>query len=140
MDSKQFEAWAALVRKKHEIEAELLIAERLLEVGAVAESATMPDDKIEISQREPEPWDDNELMLESEVFQVAGAKEWRTLEKWIASDYFPDYYEIGGKTGRTRMWLAADVYRWQKWRDEKGCRRSYQTWMNSKDPEETGFE
>ena len=140
MDNSLFEAWAEAVRREHEFAAESRIAERRLEMGVTDDAQPEDSSKDVVPDSTHRSWDDSELMPQPDVFSITGTNDWRTLENWIENNYFPNYHEIGGTTGRTKMWLTADVYRWQKWKDEKGCRRSYQAWMNSTDPEEKGFE
>lgn len=70
------------------------------------------------------------LLSESDVLAVAGVSQYRTLAGWIESSYFP---APATKIGRVRHWEAADVYRWQRFRDSKHCRGNFSRWLDSKD-------
>lgn len=94
MNSNTFNNWAALVRKKHEIEAELLIAERLLQLGAVAESASMPEDEIDVEFGvEPSTMNQKDVC----AFLDMDAK---TLRKLIGQKHIPE----GRREGKCLVW------------------------------------
>lgn len=94
MNLNTFNNWAALVRKKHEIEAELLIAERLLELGEVAESATLPEDLIDVEFGvEPSTMNQKDVCAYLDM-------DAKTLRKLIQQKHVPE----GRREGKCLVW------------------------------------